>query len=510
MGDNRIQSIVIVGGGTAGWMSAASLVRKFGGNHYTKITVVDSSEIGTVGVGEATVPSIRAYLDSLKLNEVDFIKRTNATFKLAIGFEGWAGEGSRFFHPFAEHGVPIKGVPFQHLWTRLTKAGRADALDAYCLSSKLAEANRFALPRKDEAGDLLFNYAYHFDAALMARYLKSWAMTHGVKHIDARIRSVRQHPETGNVASLQLEDGRDVDGEFFVDCSGFRGLLIEETLKTGYETWSQWLPCNRAVAIPCESREVPRPYTTSLACEAGWQWRIPLQHRVGNGYVFCSDVISNDEAIDQLTRNLEGPAIAAPRVIPFVTGMRKNIWNKNVFCLGLASGFLEPLESTSIYLVQASIQSLINNFPTRTENPHVRAEVNLRNREHQEHLRDFIILHYALNKRIGEPFWDQCRAMPLPDSLNEQIELFRHTGRIRTGASDFFRASSWLSMYAGFGVEPDYYHPAADDIALDELEAELVAMKSGIDKAVASALSQEDFIAKNCAATAIRQTVVSQ
>ncbi|EGF91104.1 tryptophan halogenase [Asticcacaulis biprosthecium C19] len=507
MDDPRLQSIIVAGGGTAGWMAAASLVRKFGSNRHTRITVVESSQIGTIGVGEATVPAIRPWLESLKINEIDFIKRCNATFKLAIGFDGWAGEGSHFFHPFAEHGLPMSGVPFQHLWTRMHQAGKASSIDAYCLGSQLASNNRFALPRKDERGELLFNYAYHFDAALVAAYLKSWSMTHGVRHIDARIDTVEQNSETGDVTGLVLEGGRVLTGDFFIDCTGFQGLLIEKTLKTGYDTWSQWLPCDRAVAIPCESRQEPAPYTRSMACEAGWQWRIPLQHRVGNGYVYCSDYLSDDRAMTDLMRNLEGPAIAEPRLIPFVTGMRRNIWTRNVFALGLASGFLEPLESTSIYLVQTSIQSLINNFPTRRDNPHLRDEVNRRNREHQEHLRDFIILHYALNKRVGQPFWDRCRAMSLPDSLAAQIELFRHTGRIQAGANDFFRYSSWLAMFAGFGVVPEYYHPSADDIALADLEREFEGMKGGIDTAVEGALSHQDFIARNCAAARMAEAV---
>lgn len=498
MNDLRLKTIVIVGGGTSGWMAAASLARKFAGNRYSRIIVVDSSHIGTVGVGEATVPTIRAYLDSLKINEIDFISRCNATFKLAIGFEGWAGENSRFYHPFAEHGVPINGVPFHHLWTRLKKSGLAAPIDSYCLGSQLANRMRFALPLKDKNGELLFNYAYHFDAALVAAYLKSWAVTHGVKHIDAHIKGVNQDAVTGDVTGLVLDDGREITADFFIDCSGFQGLLIENALKTGYDDWSRWLPCDRAVALPCESRLEPAPYTRSLACEAGWQWRIPLQHRVGNGYVYCSGAISDERALEQLVNKLEGPAIAEPKIIPFVTGMRRNIWTRNVFALGLASGFLEPLESTSLYMVQTSIQSLINNFPTRNDNPRLRDEVNRRNREHQEHLRDFIILHYALNKRYGEAFWDQCRAMALPDSLSEQIELFRHTGRIKAGASDFFRFSSWVSMFAGFGIVPEYYHPSADDFALESLADEFNSMNQGIEAAVSGALTHSAFLAKNC------------
>lgn len=496
--DNRIRDIVIVGGGTAGWMSAASLIRKFGSNRYTRITLIESAEVGSVGVGEATVPAMRSYLSNLGVNEVDFVRRTDATFKLAIGFEGWAGEGTHFYHPFAEHGVPVLGVPFQAIWTRLAKAGRAKPIDAYCIASQLAEHARFAVPLKNDDGTYLFNYAFHFDAVLAAKYLKSWSITGGVKHIEGRITAVSQHADSGDVKGVTLESGREIEGDFFIDCSGFQGLLIEKTLKTGYERWSAWLPCNRAVVIPSRTVEAPASFTRSQACRAGWQWRIPLQNRIGNGYVYCSDFIEDAQAASELAENLNGPAMADPRIIPFETGMRKDVWNKNVYAIGLSSGFLEPLESTSIYVVQNAIDRLIRYFPSRVPNPALRAEVNRRNREHQEHLRDFIVLHYALNKRIGQPFWDQCRHMTLPDSLQAQIELFEQTGTVRVRANDFFRASSWLAMFSGFGIVPAYYNPAADDIAVDALAGELAAMEAGINRAVAGASAHGDFLTKNC------------
>jgi tryptophan halogenase len=499
MADNRIGSVVIVGGGTAGWMAAAALVERFGANRHTRITVVESPEIGTVGVGEATVPHIREFLKHLRIDEVDFVKRTSGTFKLAIGFEGWAGEGSRFFHPFSEHGVPMLGTSFQHFWVKARQLGRALDIDRYALASELARAGRFALPKSAPGrGGVFFNYALHFDAVLVARYLRSWSMNAGVKHVEGKIVDVCLHGETGDVENLLLEGGRTVAGDLFVDCSGFQGLLIEKALGTGYDDWSRWLPCDRAVAMPCESRSPPASHTRSIASRAGWQWRIPLQHRVGNGYVYCSRFAGEDEAISTLREGVEGPALGEPRVLPFRTGIRRRIWNRNVFCLGLASGFLEPLESTSIYLVQRGLQYLLGSFPQATPNPALRDNVNERNRAHWEHIRDFIVLHYKLNRRVGEPFWDECRAMHIPDSLAATIELFRATGRFRQECVEFFKPSSWLAMFAGFGVLPNYYSPAVDDVPEESLIAELDNMATGIASAVSGAPTHADFIRANC------------
>jgi tryptophan halogenase len=503
MADNRLKSIVVVGGGTAGWMAAAALIDRFGSNRHTRITLVESQEIGTVGVGEATVPHIREFLKQLKINEVDFVKRTSATFKLAIGFEGWGGEGSRFFHPFSEHGVPLLGTSFQHYWVKMRQQGRAEPIDRYVLSSELARAGKFAMPRRGTGTEFMyFNYALHFDATLVARYLKSWSMTAGVRHVEGRVIRARLHPETGNVASLELDGGRELTGDLFIDCSGFQGLLIEQALGTGYDDWSNWLPCDRAIAVPCESRRPPASHTSSIASKGGWQWRVPLQHRVGNGYVYCSRHLGDDEARATLLSSVEGPALAEPRVLPFRTGIRRKIWNRNVFCLGLASGFLEPLESTSIYLVQRGLQYLLGSFPQAVPNLALQENVNRRNRAHWDHIRDFIVLHYKLNKREGEAFWDECRHMAIPDSLTESIELFRETGRFSRDATEFFRASSWLSMFAGYGTLPRYYSPAVDDVPEEQLATELTNMAAGIASAVATAPTHEEFIRANCPSAA--------
>jgi tryptophan halogenase len=501
MPDNRIRSVVIVGGGTAGWMAAAALIERFGRNRHTRVTLVDSPDIGTIGVGEATVPHFREFLKRLNINEVDFVQRTSATFKLAIGFENWAGAGSQFFHPFSEHGVPILGTSFQHWWVKGRQTGMAQPIDRYVLSSELARAGKFGVPTGEPAsGCLFFNYALHFDAQLVARYLQSWSILAGVKHVQGKVVGVKLDSGSGDVEALRLDGDREIKGDLFIDCSGFKGLLIEDALHTGYEDWTQWLPCDRAVAMPTESLGPPPSHTRSIASVAGWQWRIPLQHRTGNGYVYCSRHLSDDEAMATLSRDVQGRALVEPRLLPFRTGMRRKIWNRNVYCLGLAGGFLEPLESTSIYLVQRGLQTLLGSFPQSRANLALQENVNRANREHWEHIRDFIVLHYKLNLREGEPFWDECRRMPIPESLAENIELFRHTGRFTQAATEFFRASSWLAMYAGFGMLPNYYHPAVDEIPEPQLALELENMAAGISRVVANASTHENFLRANCPA----------
>lgn len=496
--DTRIQSIVIVGGGTAGWMTAAALAKRFA-NNPIKITLIESPEIGTIGVGEATVPFIKEFLKQLKIDEVEFIQATNATYKLAISFDGWKHEGHSFLHPFAGYGSRIDNIPFHHFWIKMMKLNKAQELDAYCLSSQIARANKFALPKPNQEIELSsFNYAFHFDATLFAKFLSTYAQKLGVKRIEARVQAANQNRTNGFINSLGLSNDQIVEGELFIDCSGFKGLLIEESLKTGYENWTQWLPCDRAVAMPCESNGEPAPYTRSLACEAGWQWRIQLQHRTGNGYVYSSNHISDDQAIESLTKNLEGKALAAPKLMRFVTGMRKQSWNKNVYAIGLASGFLEPLESTSIYMIQESINLLIDNFPNKNWHPQLISESNKALRIRQEKLRDFIILHYYLNERHGETFWDACRNMSIPDTLAEQIELFKNTAQVNVTHLDFFRTNSWLAMFAGFNRIPDYYHPFVDNFDEALVEKELDTISTGIASAVTGLPSHKQFIQNNC------------
>lgn len=498
MDNDRLQSIVIVGGGTAGWMAAATFCHFFARNPNARITLVESPEIGTVGVGEATVPQILDFIRRLQIDEVEFIRATHATYKLAIQFDGWAGEGNSFFHPFADHGASIANISFQHHWVKMHKLGKAGDIDQYCLASHIARRSAFALPKRSPTGSYSFNYAFHFDAILVGKFLKAWSMSRGVQHVIGTICSAQQDAESGDIASVSTSEGAIIEGDLFIDCSGFKSILLSEKLGVKFSDWSRWLPCDRAIAIPCESREQPAPYTRSLARTAGWQWRIPLQHRVGNGAVYCSDYITDEEALAQLERQLEGPALASPRHLRFKAGMRNELWSHNVVSLGLASGFLEPLESTSIYLVQKTLSSLLSSFPSRATVAAIRSAFNAEQSVHWEHLRDFIILHYALNGRHGQPFWDACRDMSLPSSLAAKIETFKSTGRLDGNSGDFFRASSWLALFAGLGVVPEYYHPAVDDFGEEELADELKSMSTAMAEAAGNAPSHIDFIAKNC------------
>jgi len=497
MTDNRIQSIVILGGGTAGWMAAAALAKRFN-PQLTRITLIESADIGTIGVGEATVPFIKEFLSSLDIDERDFMQHTQATYKLAIEFDGWKKAGASFLHPFSGYGAAISKIPFHHFWIKMMAQQQAEPLDTYCLASQIARHHKFALPKPSNNSDTsAFNYAFHFDAGLFAKYLSKLAQALGVVRIEGRVEQVMQHPDSGFIEALQLTNGETISGDFFIDCSGFRGLLIEQTLKTGYETWAQWLPCDTAVALPSSNSDALAPYTRSLACGAGWQWRIPLQHRTGNGYVYASSYISDADALTELQRNLEGDALAEPHLIKFTTGMRKQTWNKNVFSLGLASGFMEPLESTSIYMIQSGINTLIDYFPGKHWHASVMDEVNNTLRIRQEKLRDFLILHYKLNGREGEAFWDDCRHMKIPDSLAAQIELYQQSAQVSLGNLDFFRTSSWLAMFAGLDFMPEHYHPFVDNFDTQEVARELRNIASSIRSAVMPLPSHREFITRN-------------
>jgi tryptophan halogenase len=397
--------------------------------------------------------------------------------------------------------MPLLGTSFQHWWVKARQIGKAEPIDRYVLSSELARAGKFGVPTGDPAsGCLFFHYALHCDAHLVARYLQSWSILAGVRHVQGKVLDVKLDGATGDVTALRLDGDREIQGELFIDCSGSRGLLIEGALKTGYDDWAHWLPCDRAAAMPSEIAEPPPSQTRSIASRAGWQWRMPLQHRASNGYVFCSRHISEDEAMATLSRAAAGRSLAEPRVLPFRTGIRRKIWNRNVFCLGAASGFLEPLESTGVYLVQRGLQFLLGSFPQSRPNLALQENVNRANREHWEHIRDFLVLHYKLNKREGEPFWDECRHRDIPESLAESMELFRRTGRFTPQATEFFRPSSWLALYAGFGILPDYYHPAVDDVPEEQLALELENMAAGIASVVARTTSHEQFLRANCPA----------
>lgn len=443
----KIRRIVIVGGGSAGWMTAAALCRSI--DRDCAITLIESDEIGIIGVGEATIPPIKLFNDMLGLNENEFLRRTNGTFKLGIQFVDWGKIGHRYFHPFGSYGRPFDLVQIQHHWQRAHAEGKAADLDEYCMAWAAAKLGRFDQPAPDPRSVLsTFLYAYHFEATLYARFLREFSEGRGVTRIEGKILGVEQHPVSGFVERLRLESGAVVAGELFIDCSGLRALLIEQTLKTGFEDWSHWLPCDRAVAVPCENAGLT-PYTRSTAHAAGWQWRIPLQHRTGNGHVYSSNFLSDDEATAILLRNLDGKALAEPRPIRFTAGCRKLHWNKNVIAIGLSSGFLEPLESTSIHLVQAGISKLLAYFPDRDFDPLVTREFNRVALAEVERIRDFIILHYHLTTRDDGELWRHTATMEIPESLRYKIDHFRHYGRILPGELDIFGPASWLAVHIG-------------------------------------------------------------
>ncbi|HWU49061.1 MAG TPA: tryptophan halogenase family protein [Asticcacaulis sp.] len=499
---SQVRKIVIVGGGTAGWMAAAGLVRALG-SHFYDIVLVESEEIGTVGVGEATIPPIMEYNAYLGIHENDFVKATNATFKLGIEFRDWRRLGHSYFHPFGVFGADIDGFTFPHYYFRHyhQSGGGPVEIGRYNVATEAALQGRFGRLKRD-AGKPQLNYAYQFDAALYARFLRGYAEARGVSRQEGRITGVHQHAQTGFITSVQLQDGRILEGDLFVDCSGFRGLLIEQTLKTGYLDWSRWLPMDRAVAAPCaRTAELP-PYTIATAREAGWQWRIPLQHRTGNGHVFCSQYISEDAATDILLANLDGELVADPKVLRFTTGRRRVAWNKNVVALGLAGGFLEPLESTSIHLVQAGLAKFLALFPRQGFNPHIIAEYNAQIEDAYDNIKDFLIAHYKVSEREDSPFWRYVRQMEIPDSLQTRLDVFRATCQTLSRDTELFREVSWVAVLTGQGLTPEDYHPAADAIDDDELRLHLAQWRAAVLERVKSLPTHEDYIRRNCASDA--------
>jgi tryptophan 7-halogenase len=501
--EHAIRKIVIVGGGTAGWMAAAAFSR-FLNNGYTETTLIESEEIGTVGVGEATIPPIMTFNGLLGINENDFVRATQGTFKLGIEFVDWGNLGERYFHPFGTYGRDIHGVHFHQLYMRERLRRAVPDIAEFSMSSVAAALGRFGRPSKDATSPVSsLVYAFHFDAGLYARFLRRYAERGGVKRLEGRIVDASLRGEDGFVESVTLADGRVVEGDLFIDCSGFRGLLIEQKLQTGYEDWTHWLPCDRAIAVPSEN--VPGkldPFTRSTARRAGWQWRIPLQHRTGNGIVYSSAHMSDDEAERTLLGNLEGEALADPRRLSFTTGMRKLCWNRNVVALGLSSGFIEPLESTSIHLIQSGIAKLIALFPDRRFNPIERDEYNRLTHVQTEDIRDFIILHYHATQRTDSDFWNQCRTMRIPDTLQQKMDLFRAKGRSFREGFELFSLPSWVAVMLGQNVPPDGYDPIADALDEEKVAAAMEQMRNSFAQTARALPTHADFIARCCAAAA--------
>lgn len=490
MNNQKITKIVIAGGGTAGWMSAASLSKLLGKSF--DITLVESDEIATVGVGEAAIPTLTAFHRLLGINEQAFMKATHATFKLGINFENWKKGDDEYMHGFGRVGKECWAGEFQHFWLHGKRNNIDFAFDHYSPEIQAAKAEKFALTK----GGL--NYSYHLDATLYAKFLRTFAEAHGVKRIEGKIIDVAKDSKTGEIKSLQLANGNVIEGQLFIDCTGFVGLLIEKALHTGYEDWSHWLPCDSAVAVQTKSVSAPLPYTRSIARDSGWLWRIPLQHRVGNGLVFCSKYLADDDAKTLLMDNIEGEAINQPRVIKFKTGRRRKGWNKNCVALGLSSGFLEPLESTSIHLIMSGVLRLIRLFPFEGISPSAVNEYNQQLTTELEHIRDFIILHYHATQRADTPFWQYCKNMEIPDSLKQRLDLFKETGRIFTSEGELFRVDSWAQVMLGQGVYPEQYHQIAAIMKPHELERFLSDIRQTIDKAVADLPSHQSFLEQYC------------
>jgi tryptophan 7-halogenase len=500
MGSGPIEKLVIIGGGTAGWMTAAalsSLLKERG----PAIRLVESDEIGIVGVGEATIPHIRNFNARIGLNEDEFMRRTQGTFKLGIEFRDWARKGDSYIHPFGDYGRRLRGVDFHHQWLRLNAAGAAADLEAYSLPIAAARAGKFDRP-SDSPATLLstYSYAFQFDASLYAAFLRRHAEQRGVRRTEGKVVDVELDPDNGFIKSVTLDNGERIEGDLFIDCSGFRGLLIEQAMGTGYEAWTKWLPCDRAVAVPCENREGSTPYTRSTALEAGWAWRIPLQHRVGNGYVFSSAFLDEPAAVERIMGRLEGPARAEPRVLRFVTGKRRKQWNKNCVAIGLSSGFLEPLESTSIHLIQVAITNLLDLFPDDGGDPSDADEFNRIMELEYERIRDFLVLHYHATERDDSPFWDHCRTMQIPDTLEYKLDLFRERGVVVKYRDGLFLEPSWLAVYLGQRVMPKRYDPLADALPFDVVEKSAAQLQSAIAAAVAQMPDHGAFIRQHCAA----------
>jgi tryptophan halogenase len=500
MTDHRIRDVVIVGGGTAGWMAAAAFAR-FLNNGYTRTTLVESEEIGTIGVGESTIPPLLTFNRMLGINENDFVSATQGTYKLGIEFVNWGGMGERYFHPFGYHGHDLEGVHFHQLYLRERKRRVLPDISSWSMSAVAAQHGRFARPgveARQPLNQLL--YAFQFDAVLYARYLRNYAERGGLNRIEGRVVDVDLRAEDGFVEAVKLADGRVVTGDLFIDCSGFRGLLIEQALETGYEDWTHWLPCNRAIAVPCSYSGPPDPFTRATARSAGWQWRIPLQHRMGNGHVYSSDHIGDDEAERILLDNLEGEPLAEPRRLYFTTGRRKLAWNRNVVTMGLASGFVEPLESTAIHVIQSGIAKLIALFPDKRFNPVERQEYNKQMQSLFEDVRDFIVLHYHATRRDDSEFWNRCRTMTIPDSLAAKIDLFRAKGRVFREGYELFATTSWVAAFLGQHIVPEDHEPAVDALDEEKVAAALEQMRLAYLEVAQSLPGHGEFIAQCCAA----------
>ncbi|HOY23506.1 MAG TPA: tryptophan 7-halogenase [Cellvibrio sp.] len=487
-----MKKVVIAGGGTAGWVAAAALSKQLG--KLIEVVLIESDQIGTVGVGEATIPPMRVFHSLLGIDEQEFMRATNAVFKLGISFKNWGQIGDHYIHPFGTTGQGSFLADFQHFWLHGKSKGINAEFGEYSFEIQAAKANKFATSKNSS-----INFAYHLDATRYAQYLRQFSEKLGTTRIEGKIQQVQQHPD-GDIKALLLESGELVEADLFIDCTGFTGLLIDKTLKTPYEDWSHWLPCNSAIAVQTESVEAAKPYVTCTAHQAGWQWHIPLQHRVGNGNVFCSDFMSDDQATQHLLDNAKGKVLTEPRVIKYKTGRREVFWNRNCVALGLSSGFVEPLESTSIYMFMNGIVRLMKMFPFDGVTQQSINEYNKQSIAELENIRDFIILHYHVTSREDSEFWRYCKNMSVPDSLSHRIELFKETGLAFQGERELFRLESWTHVMLGQGIMPKHYHSIFKTMSDEELVTHLTNTRNTITNAVAKLPNHQDFINQYCKA----------
>jgi tryptophan 7-halogenase len=488
---NKKMKIVIAGGGTAGWIAAAALSHQMG--EILDITLVESQEIGTIGVGEATIPPMKTFHRLLGINEQEFMRATHATFKLGIQFENWKQIGEKYFHSFGVTGKQTLITDYIHFWLRGRELGMADEFGNYCLEYKAALEERFSI--NDQAK---INYAFHLDAGRYASFLRARAEARGVKRVEGKIAEVIQNPESGDIASIKMDSGQEIPGDLFIDCTGMRGILIEQTLQTGFEEWGHWLPCDTAIAVQTESTAPAVPYTKSIAHHAGWRWQIPLQHRMGNGIVFSSHHLAENDATNMLLSSVDGKVLTEPKVIKFKTGRRKKSWNKNCIALGLASGFLEPLESTSIHMIMTAVTRLLQLFPHGGIKQSIVDEYNLQAASEFIRIRDFIILHYKATERNDSPFWRYCKDMEIPEDLMHRINLFKDFGRSFQVEGELFRLDSWTQVMLGQGLIPSSYHPIVELMSERELQHFLNSVAAEVNKNMATLSTHQDFIKQYC------------
>jgi len=493
-----VKSIVIVGGGTSGWMTAATLSQQFQ-NIPVDITLIESSAMGTIGVGEATIPTLRRFYSKLGFTDLEVLNATNATCKLGIEFKGWTGDNSTFIHPFGLFGQEVNHVPFHHYFTKLKQSGHNTPFADYSLGASLAEQNKFFQPTSKPRNQLeIFDWALHFDAGLFAKLMREYSVNNGVTHIDGKIEQVQLNNDSGDIETLVLENGKAVTGDLFIDCSGFSALLIEQSLKTGYEDWSHYLVCDTAVAVQSELVGSPNARTIAQAQKAGWQWQIPLQTRMGNGMVFSSQFINKDEAITTMLSNIDGKTTQEPRSFSFTPGRRKKAWNRNCIAVGLASGFLEPLESTSIALVETAIEKIASFLEQPEYNEEESEKFNYAMAQEYERVRDFIILHYKLNGRTDSPMWQHCRDLAIPQTLTDKMAAFKANGELIRYSWEIFGKDSWLAIFDGLNFNPDSYNKSIDKFSIELLSSELTKMQKNVHDMVNSAQTHADYLKQYC------------